>query len=1038
MFTFAERLLSNSKLTNVEEQQRQRIDIMLQAMSTQPAPATTLFQRLGGAAAVDAAVDQFYQKVLSDERVNSFFAKTDMKKQRRIQKSFLTFAFGGPKTYSGVGMRKAHQKLVDEQGLNDSHMDVIVELLGKTLKDLGVGDADIGEAAAIANSVRDEVLCRDPKPKSLYERLGGAASVDAAVDQFYEKVLADKRVNYFFAKTDMKKQRRIQKSFLTFAFGGPKTYSGVGMRKAHQKLVDEQGLNDSHMDVIVELLGKTLKELGVGDADIGEAAAIANSVRDEVLCRDPKPKSLYERLGGAAAVDAAVDQFYEKVLADKRVNYFFEKTDMKKQRRIQKSFLTFAFGGPKTYSGVGMRKAHQKLVDEQGLNDTHMDVIVELLGKTLKELGVGDADIGEAAAVANSVRDEVLCRDPKPRSLYERLGGAAAVDAAVDQFYQKVLSDERVNSFFAKTDMKKQRRIQKSFLTFAFGGPKTYSGVGMRKAHQKLVDEQGLNDTHMDVIIELLGKTLKELGVGDADITEAAAIANSVRDEVLCREPKPKSLYERLGGAAAVDAAVDQFYEKVLADKRVNYFFAKTDMKKQRRIQKSFLTFAFGGPKTYSGVGMRKAHQKLVDEQGLNDTHMDVIVELLGKTLKDLGVGDADITEAAAVANSVRDEVLCREPKGDTLFNRIGGAVAVEAAVDQFYDKVLADGRVNYVFNKTDMTKQRQVQKSFLTFAFGGPKTYSGAGMRKAHKNLPDGLELDDSHMDVILEILEKTLKELGIAEADIAEAVIISNSVRSDILARNRELQAAQSLFERLGGAAAVDAAVDQFYEKVLADKRVNYFFAKTDMKKQRRIQKSFLTFAFGGPKTYSGVGMRKAHQKLVDEQGLNDTHMDVIVELLGKTLKELGVGDADITEAAAIANSVRDEVLCRDPKPKSLYERLGGAAAVDAAVDQFYMKVLADERVNYFFANTDMKKQRRIQKSFLTFAFGGPKTYSGVGMRKAHQKLVDEQGLNDSHMDVIVELLGKTLKDLGVGDTDITEAAAVANSVRDEVLCR
>eukprot|EP01060_Flectonema_neradi_P000127 TRINITY_DN100_c0_g1_i12.p1 TRINITY_DN100_c0_g1~~TRINITY_DN100_c0_g1_i12.p1 ORF type:complete len:138 (+),score=49.22 TRINITY_DN100_c0_g1_i12:170-583(+) len=128
-----------------------------------------------------------------------------------------------------------------------------------------------------------------------------------------------------------------------------------------------------------------------------------------------------------------------------------------------------------------------------------------------------------------------------------------------------------------------------------------------------------------------------------------------------------------------------------------------------------------------------------------------------------------------------------------------------------------------------------------------------------------------------------------------------------------------------------------------------------------------------------------------------------------------------------SAIANSVRDEVLCRDSKPKSLYERLGGAPAVDAAVDQFYEKVLADERVNFFFKNTDMKKQRRVQKSFLTFAFGGPKTYSGVGMRKAHQKLVDEQGLNDSHMDTIVELLGKTLKELGVADADITEAAAM-----------
>lgn len=32
-------------------------------------------------------------------------------------------------------------------------------------------------------------------------------------------------------------------------------------------------------------------------------------------------------------------------------------------------------------------------------------------------------------------------------SLYERIGGEAAVDAAVDIFYRKVLSDDRVNGF---------------------------------------------------------------------------------------------------------------------------------------------------------------------------------------------------------------------------------------------------------------------------------------------------------------------------------------------------------------------------------------------------------------------------------------------------------------------------------------------------------------------------------------------------------------------------------------------------------------
>ena len=36
----------------------------------------------------------------------------------------------------------------------------------------------------------------------------------------------------------------------------------------------------------------------------------------------------------------------------------------------------------------------------------------------------------------------------------------------------------------------------------------------------------------------------------------------------------------RIGGEAAVNAAVDIFYDKVLGDKRINYMFAETEMQK--------------------------------------------------------------------------------------------------------------------------------------------------------------------------------------------------------------------------------------------------------------------------------------------------------------------------------------------------------------------------------------------------------------------------------------------------------------------------
>jgi len=68
----------------------------------------------------------------------------------------------------------------------------------------------------------------------------------------------------------------------------------------------------------------------------------------------------------------------------------------------------------------------------------------------------------------------------------------------------------------------------------------------------------------------------------------------------------------------------------------------------------------------------------------------------------------------------------------------------------------------------------------------------------------------------------------------------------------------------------------------------------------------------AFGGPNNYTGKDLREGHRHLV-ARGLNDTHVDVVIEHLGATLRELGVGEDQIAQVAAIANSVRDDVLDR-----------------------------------------------------------------------------------------------------------------------------
>lgn len=114
--------------------------------------------------------------------------------------------------------------------------------------------------------------------------------------------------------------------------------------------------------------------------------------------------SLYEQIGGESAVDAAVDLFYRKVLADSRISSFFDAVDMDAQRAKQKAFLTFAFGGPHQYSGKDLRSAHARM----NLSEEHFQAVMENLGATLKELGVPDALVGKAAAIALSTKGDVL------------------------------------------------------------------------------------------------------------------------------------------------------------------------------------------------------------------------------------------------------------------------------------------------------------------------------------------------------------------------------------------------------------------------------------------------------------------------------------------------------------------------------------------------------------------------------------------------------------------------------------------------------
>lgn len=144
-------------------------------------------------------------------------------------------------------------------------------------------------------------------------------------------------------------------------------------------------------------------------SELARIAAELQNVVNQNQNSSAQKKTLFERIGGKGAVEAAVEVFYDKVMGDSDLKPFFEGVDMGRQKGKMKIFLTYAFGGTPNYSGKNMREAHKRLVQE-GLNEFHFNKVMEHLGNTLKELNVPNDLIQEAAAIALSTKNDVLNR----------------------------------------------------------------------------------------------------------------------------------------------------------------------------------------------------------------------------------------------------------------------------------------------------------------------------------------------------------------------------------------------------------------------------------------------------------------------------------------------------------------------------------------------------------------------------------------------------------------------------------------------------
>ena len=119
--------------------------------------------------------------------------------------------------------------------------------------------------------------------------------------------------------------------------------------------------------------------------------------------------SLYDDLGGAAAITAALDGFYPKVLADPHISPFFEGVNIEGLKKRIGPFMAMALGGPSNYHGPSLRQTHTHLVSK-GLDDSVFDAFLRHFEDVMKELGVPAEKIAEVMPIFQGARNDVLNR----------------------------------------------------------------------------------------------------------------------------------------------------------------------------------------------------------------------------------------------------------------------------------------------------------------------------------------------------------------------------------------------------------------------------------------------------------------------------------------------------------------------------------------------------------------------------------------------------------------------------------------------------
>jgi hemoglobin len=246
-------------------------------------------------------------------------------------------------------------------------------------------------------------------------------------------------------------------------------------------------------------------------------------------------------------------------------------------------------------------------------------------------------------------------------TLYERLGEESGITTVVDDFVGRVLDDPAINGYFLNTSVDAARltRCLVKQIGNASGGPEVYPDPAagcrdMSTAHAGL----NISQRDFDDLVGHLDAALTAASVSAVDKGSVLDVLGPLAPDIVEDATDDGTVYQRVGRKPAIQQVIASFLAEVVADTRINGFFAgltSTDRISTclvRQICSIDGPCAYGGEVTHPadpGVTEELPCRNMVDSHvGLVDTNSNPITAAdFGALVEDLVVV-LDMTAASA------------------------------------------------------------------------------------------------------------------------------------------------------------------------------------------------------------------------------------------------------------------------------------------------------------------------------------------------------------------------------------------------------